>query len=280
MYLNLHIPLKFFMKRKSLLNLFLLPISLLSVGFLHLNISSLISPPAVRATNWSKYDISKKNGLRNLKNGNYQKAVEFFTEAINNYKGDSDAYYFRGEANQGLGNHKKAIDDFKKSLTMDGIGYKANTNNMIGYSYIQLEDFENALKHLNKAISIKSDQGDYYNNRGYVYLNQEKWDEALTDYETAKVKYLKKKENLDEYFYSEIGYIHYNLGSLKLAIDNYDKAIKINPKEGYFYAGKGDALYDLGQENDACANYNKSSELGYEEINDYLNSTDGDWCKK
>ena len=350
MYLNLHMPLKFFMKRKSLLNLFLLPISLLSVGFLHLNISSLISPPAVRATNWNKYDISKKSGLRNLKNGNYQKAVEFFTEAINNYKGDSDAYYFRGEANQGLGNHKKAIDDFKKSLTMDGIGYEANTNNMIGYSYIQLEDFENALIHLNKAISIKSDQGDYYNNRGeanqglgnhkkaiddfkksltmdgigyeantnnmigysyiqledfenalihlnkaisiksdqgdyynnrgYVYLNQEKWDEALTDYETAKVKYLKKKENLDEYFYSEIGYIHYNLGSLKLAIDNYDKAIKINPKEGYFYAGKGDALYDLGQENDACANYNKSSELGYEEINDYLNSTDGDWCKK
>ena len=268
------------MKRKSLLNLFLFPLSLLSVGFLHINIFSLILPPAVRATNWNKYEITKKSGLRNLKNGNYQKAVEFFTEAINIYKRDSDSYYFRGEANQGLGNHKEAIDDFKKSLTMDGIGYKANTNNMIGYSYIQLEDFENALTHLNKAISIKSDQGDYYNNRGYVYLNQEKWDEALKDYETAKVKYLKKKENLDEYFYSEIGYIHYNLGSLKLAIDNYDKAIEINPKEGFFYSDKGDALYDLGKENDACANYIKSSELGYEEVNDYLNSTEGDWCKK
>ena len=68
MYLNLYIPLKFFMKRKSLLNLFLLPISLLSVGFLHLNISSLISPPAVRATNWNKYDISKKNVLIEVDN--------------------------------------------------------------------------------------------------------------------------------------------------------------------------------------------------------------------
>ena len=268
------------MKRKFLINSFLFPISLLSVVFLQLNISNLISPSAVHATNWNAYDVSKKSGLRNLKNGNYQKAVEFFTKAINIYNRDSDSYYFRGEANQGLGNHNEAIADFKKSMTMDGIGYKANTNYMIGYSYIQLEDFDNALIHLNKAISIKSDKGGYYYSRGYVYLNQEKWDEALKDYEVAKVKYLKKKEKLDEYFYSEIGYVHYNLGSLKLAIDNYDKAIEINPKEGFFYSDKGDALYDLGKEDDACANYIKSSELGYEEIKDYLNSSDGDWCKK
>ena len=268
------------MRRKFLLNFFLFPVSLLLVVFLQLNISNLISPYAVHATNWNAYDVTKKSGLRNLKNGNYQKAVEFFTKAINIYNRDSDSYYFRGEANQGLGNHNEAIADFKKSMTMDGIGYKANTNYMIGYSYIQLEDFDNALIHLNKAISIKSDQGSYYNNRGYVYLNQEKWNEALKDYETAKDKYLKKKENLDEYFYSEIGYIHYNLGSLKLAIENYDKAIEINSKEGFFYSDKGDALYDLGKEDDACANYIKSSELGFEEIKDYLNSADGDWCIK
>ena len=46
-----------------------------------------------------------------------------------------------------------------------------------------------------------------------------------------------------------------------------------------FYADKGDALYELGKEDEACSNYLKSLELGYEEIKDYLNSSDGEWCK-
>ena len=195
------------MKRKYIINLFLFPISLLSGGFLQLNIASLISPSAVHATNWNKYNVEFKNGLRNLNQENYQKALEFFTKAIDIYKGDPAAFYNRGLANQELGNYKEAIEDYKKSMTMDGKMYKANTHNNIGYSYIQLEDYYNALIHLNKAIEIK-------------------------------------------------------------------------PKEGMFYSDKGDALYYLGKEDDACANYIKSSELGYEEIKDYLNSSDGDWCKK
>ena len=195
------------MKRKFLINLFLFPISLLSGGFLQLNITSLISPSAVHATNWNKYDVEFKKGLRNLNKENYLKALEFFTNAINIYKRDPAGYYNRGIANEELGNYKEAIDDYKKSMTMDGKMYKANTHYNIGYSYIQLEDFDNALMHLNKAIEIK-------------------------------------------------------------------------PKEGMFYAYKGDALYELGKENEACSNYIKSSELGYEEIKDYLNSSDGDWCKK
>ncbi len=195
------------MKRKFIINLFLFPISLLSGGFLQLNIASLISPSAVHATNWNKYNMEFKNGLRNLNQENYQKALEFFTKAIDIYKRDPGAFYNRGLANQELGNYKEAIDDYKRSMTMDGKMYKASTHNNIGYSYIQLEDYDNALIHLNKAIEIK-------------------------------------------------------------------------PKEGMFYSDKGDALYYLGKEDDACANYIKSSELGYEEINDYLNSSDGDWCKK
>ena len=147
------------MKRKFLINLFLFPISFLSVVFLQLNISNLITPSAVHATNWNQYNVEFERGLRNLNQGNYQKALEFFTKAIDIYKRDPAGYYNRGLANEELGNYKEAIDDYKKSMTMDGKMYKANTNNNIGYSYIQLEDFDNALINLNKAINIKSDEG-------------------------------------------------------------------------------------------------------------------------
>ena len=194
------------MKAKTIFSLFLFPISLISVSVLPLNLFNLISPTAVHATNWNKYNIAFKNGLRHLNQGNYQKALDFYNEAIGTYNKDPAAYYNRGLANQELGNHLDAVDDFKKSMTMDGKMYKANTHYNIGWSYSELEDYDNALIHFNKAIEIK-------------------------------------------------------------------------PKEGYLYADKGDTLLELGKEEEACSNYLKSLELGYEEIKDYLNSSDGEWCK-
>ena len=133
-----------------------------------------------------------------MNKGNYQKALEFFSKAIDIYKRDPAAFYNRGIANEELENYKEAIEDYKKSLTMDGLMYTANTHNNIGFSYLQLEDFNNALIHLNRAINIKSDEGSYYNNRGNLYINLEEWEKALKDYETAKGKYLRKKKNIDE----------------------------------------------------------------------------------
>jgi len=261
------------------IGLYLFPFTLLPFYFLPSTFISLVSPTPVHANNWNRYNIVFKSGIRNLNQGNYQKALEFFSKAIDIYKRDPAAFYNRGLVHEKLENYKEAIEDYKKSLTMDGLMYTANTHNNIGSSYLQLEDFDNALIHLNKAISIKSDEGSYYNNRGIVYFNQEKWEKGIKDYETAKGKYLKKKEELDEYFYNDIGYIYFNLGSYQQAIDNFDKAIEINPEESMFYSDKADALYELGEENIAYENYIKASELGDEDTQNNLNSRDGRWCK-
>ena len=266
------------MLKKVRIGLSLFPFTLLPFYFSPSTFISLVPPAPVHATNWNRYNVVFNSGIRNLNQGNYQKALEFFSKAIDIYKRDAAAFYNRGIANEELENYKEAIEDYKKSLTMDGLIYTANTHNNIGFSYLQLEDFDNALIHLNKAISIKSNDGSYYNNRGSVYLNQERWEEALKDYQTAKGKYLKKKENINEYFYNDIGYIHFNLGSYQHAIDNYDKAIEINPDESIFYSDKGDALYELGYKDIACENYIKASELGNQETINYLNSGDGKWC--
>ena len=259
--------------------LYLFPFTLLPFYFLQSSFISLISPTPVHANNWNRYNIVFKSGIRNLNQGNYQKALKFFSKAIDIYKRDPAAFYNRGLVHEKLENYKEAIEDYKKSLTMDGLMYTANTHNNIGSSYLQLEDFDNALIHLNKAISIKSDDGSYYHNRGIVFFNQEKWEKALEDYETAKGKYLKKKEELDEYFYNDIGYIYFNLGLYQQAIVNFDNAIEINPGESMFYSDKADALYELGEGDIACENYIKASELGDEDTQNYLYSRDGSWCK-
>jgi|TARA_B100001989_G_C24480167_1_gene433958 tetratricopeptide (TPR) repeat protein len=268
------------MTKKFFLNLCFFPLSILSVGFLQLNISKLISPSAVHATNWNAYNKHVESGGRNLNNGNYQKAVDFYNKALKIYKRDGAIFYNRALSNYELGNYEEAIEDYKEALNLENKMRSAITHLNIGNAYKEIEDFEKALFHFNKAISIKPNEGFYYQDRGSLYWELEKWDEALKDYEIAKSKYLKKKVKIDEYFYNDIGYVYFKLGSFNLAIDNYEKAIEINPKEGMFYTDRGDALYELGKEDEACENYIKSSELGYEEIQDYLNSSDGDWCKK
>ena len=170
------------MKTKFIFSLFLFPISLISVSVLPLNLFNLISPTAVHATNWNKFNIAFKNGLRHLNRGNYQKALDFYNEAIGIYNKDPAAYYNRGLANQELGNHLDAVDDFKKSMTMDGKMYKGNTHNNIGWSYSQLEDYDNALIHFNKAIEIKPKEGYFYADKGDTLLELGKEEEACSNY--------------------------------------------------------------------------------------------------
>ncbi len=267
------------MQKKIRICLFLFPISLILFYLASSNIVRFISPMPLYATNWNVYNRYFYLGGENLDDGNYQKALDFYDKAIEIYKRDGALYYNRALAKYELGDFKGAIEDYKEALKYEDKMRAAVTHLNLGNAYKEIEKFEKALIHFNKAISIKPNEVLYYRNRGSLFFNQEKWDEALKDYETAKVKYLKKKENIDEYFHNDIGFIHFNLGSFQLAIDNYEKAIEENSKVGMFYADKGDALLEIGKEDMACKNYLKSFELGYEEIQNYLESKDGEWCK-
>ena len=119
------------MKRKFILNLCLFPISLLSVGFLQLNILNLISSPAFNATNWN---VNKhvENGRRNLNNRNYQKAIDFYNKALKIYKKDGAIFYNRALSNYELGNFMEAIEDYKEALNFEYKMRSAITHLKIG----------------------------------------------------------------------------------------------------------------------------------------------------
>ncbi len=120
------------MTKKFFLNLCFFPLSILSVGFLQLNISKLISPSAVHATNWNAYNKHVESGGRNLNNGNYQKAVDFYNKALKIYKRDGAIFYNRALSNYELGNYEEAIEDCKKLITLepDNESHQKNLNSL------------------------------------------------------------------------------------------------------------------------------------------------------
>ena len=284
------------MVKKNILTKLFFPLSISFLSFLPLIFEGFVAPQKAYATNWNRYNMVWKRGLSNLNQGNYEKALDFYNQAIDIYKRDPSAYYNRGISHMELGNHENALKDYKKALKLDPEMSDQYTYNNMGVVYQELGDFENAKDSYTKAIEIDDKDGLYFHNRGYINMKLENWEDALLDYQTALEKYPQKKKGrgyldcqenkklihcqMDEYFYNNIGWINYNLKDFKAALRNYDKAIEINPSDGLFFTNKGNTLYDMGDKKNACVNYKKSSSLGYEDIDDYLKSWDGRWCRK
>lgn len=73
----------------------------------------------------------------------------------------------------------------------------------------------------------------------------------------------KTGDDAEAYFYK--GYAKYNLGDHYGAIQDYNKAIEINPDVAEAYLNRGSAKYNLGDKKGACLDWSKAGELGYYE---------------
>ena len=82
---------------------------------------------------------------------------------------------------------------------------------------------------------------------------------ALEDYNKA----IEINPKLAKAFYNR-GSVKYNLGDKQGAIQDFNKAIEINPKFAEAFNNRGNAKYDIGDKEGACLDWSKAGELGYE----------------
>ncbi|WP_269617306.1 tetratricopeptide repeat protein [Prochlorococcus marinus] len=272
----------------------------LGITFFSLSSDIALLTKEVKATNWNTYKLNFENGYRMLNKGEYEKAIEYFNKAIKQYSREGAAYYNRGNAYSELGKSEEAIKDYLKSIELDSETGNQYAYNNISIEYDALGDYKNAIKYINLAIKAYPKDGLYFMNRGSYNLELENFDQAVKDYEKAGELYLKyknrtsgyaecpKNKNLvhcqmDSWYYYDLGWAKENLDDLKGALDNYNKAIKINfpTEEKYFwFSSRGDIKYEIGDEEGACKDYKLAASLGDEEKSEWLNSRDGKWCKK
>jgi len=92
-----------------------------------------------------------------------------------------------------------------------------------GFAYLGKDQFDMAMKDINKAISLKPDLADAYNARGLTYVMK---------------------------------------GQSDMAIDDINKVISLKPDYADAYSVRGYAYAKKGQNNRALADYKKSCELG------------------
>ena len=187
--------------------------------------------------------------------GDYPKALEFYTKALNIYEkvlGKDHPYTATSYNNIGyvysdMGDYPKALEFYTKALDIRekalGIGHPdvANSYNNIGNVYGYIGDYPKALEFLTKALHIKEkvlgkdhpDTASSYNSIGSVYYRMGDYTKALDFYTKAlniREKVLGKDHPNTANSYNNIGSVYYRMGDYTKALDFYTKALNIQEK--------------------------------------------------
>jgi tetratricopeptide (TPR) repeat protein len=125
-----------------------------------------------------------------------------------------------------------------------------------GYQKLINGDFIGAIASYDKALEIKPDKHEAWNNRGVALKNLGRLEEAIASYDQA----LEIKPDKHE-AWNNRGIALGNLGRLEEAIASYDRALEIQPDFHQAWYGRGFALDDLGRLEEAIASYDRALEI-------------------
>ena len=139
-------------------------------------------------------------------------------------------------------------------------------HNLVGTTYLQLNDYDNAIFHLKISIKLKPDFADNYNNFGVALAEKKRFHEALKCYEKA----LELKKN---YFSALLnkGIALKNLNNLKSAVSCFENCIKMDPKNPQIYLNLGNIFVLLKKYKDAKKLFDKAIQLNKNYAEAYSN---------
>jgi tetratricopeptide (TPR) repeat protein len=102
------------------------------------------------------------------KNGDYEKAIEYFTKAIDKNPKDAEAYYSRGYSRQTInGDNELVIADYTKSLEYNPNDHEAFMNR--GVAKMGIRKTSEAIEDYKKSIEINPNNPIVYANLGNAF---------------------------------------------------------------------------------------------------------------
>jgi tetratricopeptide (TPR) repeat protein len=94
------------------------------------------------------------------------------------------AYNAMGVSYDCLGDHRRAIEAYKRALRLNpDLAYVQNN---LGYSYLLQGNLDAAIHAFKKAIDLNSENAKYHNNLGLAYSKKGLYDLALIEFEAAR----------------------------------------------------------------------------------------------
>ncbi|MDP2960379.1 MAG: tetratricopeptide repeat protein, partial [candidate division Zixibacteria bacterium] len=116
--------------------------------------------------------------------GNYSEAIKVLQKLAERYPEEKEIFFNLGTIYyQNLQQFDEAIRYLNKAIEIDPL-YKL-AYNMLAYAYNEMGDFEKSIWAINKYISIAPDEPNPYDSRGDIYSYSGKIDQAIESYKKA-----------------------------------------------------------------------------------------------
>ncbi len=174
-------------------------------------------------------------------NGDYDRAIADFTEAMKLDPSTVPAYFAPAYGRRGLAYAEKrdydhAIADYGEAIRLDP--NSAPAYNGRGLAYFREGDLDRAIADYNEAVKRNPGYAIAYDNRGLAYANKNDYDRALADYDEA----IKRNPRLAN-AYAHRGVLYRAEGDYDRSITDLKEAIARDPNSGYAYRNRCSAYY-------------------------------------
>jgi tetratricopeptide (TPR) repeat protein len=124
-----------------------------------------------------------QRGQSNYEKGDYDLAIQNWTEAIRRNQNKAAAYGNRGLAYAAKGKHDLAMRDLTEVIRLDPKNAAAYYNR--GIAYAEKDEYNLAIRDCTEAIHLDPKNAAAYNNRGWAYNKKGEYNLAIRDYNEA-----------------------------------------------------------------------------------------------
>ncbi len=186
----------------------------------------------------------------NLANDAVDRAIEVSQE-------NAIFYYARGYARFVKGNYRAASSDFSKCTEL--VPGSSDFYKYSGASRMHLDDFEEAQKDLNYALSVNPDDPETYYFLGILMNDFLKQPAMAREYLNHAIRL----DGSKGIYYFERARADYKLMNYEAARDDVNLALQLEHRKGDFYALRGNVKIKLGSPpEEACQDFKKAQEWG------------------
>lgn len=168
--------------------------------------------------------ILREAGVNELGAKRMDRAVTYFTRAIEANPTHRLSYMLRGSCYSKLGLYDKAIQDYTKASGLEPENYRPYES--LGYNYSLKKDYDKAIPWYEKAIALNPKSGEAYNNLGYTWFLKGNKDKAL--------EYLNKAIEVSPAYaesYRSRAEVYESMGEFDKALADMDHFVTLSPKD-------------------------------------------------
>lgn len=186
--------------------------------------------------------------------GNTEKALADFDQAIQLGYQEAHAYASRGLFYSSVGEHEKAVQDFSTAIEKDSADEVALMNR--ASVYLTLGEFEKAIDDYTSALAIRSENPVLYSQRAVANKLAGKLDKAIEDYDKT-IDLVPQ----DISAWMGRGYVKFQAGQFQAAVEDFARVIELAPQSAVAYNNRGYNLQMLKRYSEALEDYQRAVEL-------------------